>query len=389
MLWSELSQKKALTVLGLSSGTSADGVDVALVEISRSKAVRVKQLAFSVYKYPAGLSQKILELSSAKTYALDQIAYLNYALGEFFAEAALEFLKKRKAKADLIGSHGQTIRHLPVAKTFYGQLVKATWQIGEGDVIAKRIGLVTVSDFRAGDLAAGGQGAPLTPYTNYLLLGNQRTTAVLNIGGIANISAWKKGASPKEILGFDCGPGNMVVDQLVKMLLNKNYDKNGKIALSGKVHQKLLLELKKHKFFKRRPPKSTGREEFGEEFVRRVLTLSSRYKLSTRDLIATLSELTIQAVRDSYRRFILPSFEVERLLVTGGGIHNHYFLKRLKKLFEPVKISNPQEYGYSPKALEAISFAVLAYLAVHNIPADLPQITGARRRAILGKISLP
>lgn len=375
--------------MGLSSGTSADGIDAALVRVSNSGKFKAQALFFSVFKYPSKLRQIILDLNSAKNYPLEKVAYLNYYLGELFAQAAQNVMKKTKLKVDLIGTHGQTIRHLPEAKNYFGNKIKATWQVGEADVVAKKTGLVTVCDFRAGDVALSGQGAPLTPLVNYLLFGNQRGTAVLNLGGIANLSAWKKGAQPEDVLGFDCGPGNMVVDALVHHLFKKNCDLAGKIALNGKVNQKLLLDLKNHKFFKKKPPKSTGREEFGERFIKRTLYLSKRYKVTKLDLIATVSELAVQVIWEAYQRYVLQNFAVEQLYVSGGGIYNRYFMKRLQELFNPVKVSSPMQKKYHPKALEAISFAVLAYLAVHNLPANLPQVTGARRRAVLGKICLP
>jgi len=389
MLGSELSKRKTLTVLGLSSGTSADGIDAALVRVSNSRKFKVKPLFFSVFKYPNKLRRIIPDLTSAKNYSLEKVAYLNYYLGELFAQAAQKVMKKTKVKVDLIGTHGQTIRHLPEAQYYFGKKIKATWQIGEADVIAKKTGLITVCDFRAGDVALSGQGAPLTPLVNYLLFGNQNGTAVLNLGGIANLSAWKKGARPEDILGFDCGPGNMVVDALVYLLFKKNCDRDGKIALSGRVNQKLLLKLENHKFFKKKPPKSAGREEFGERFIKRTLYLSKKYKVSKPDLITTVSELTVQAIWDAYQKYVLQNFSVEQLYVSGGGIYNRYFMKRLQELFEPLKVSSPIQNKYHPKALEAVSFAVLAYLTVHNLPANLPQVTGARRKAVLGKICLP
>lgn len=389
MPWFSLSKKKILTVAGLSSGTSADGVDIALARISHLGGFKVRQLYFSVARYPSGLRRKILDLASAKDFEVDQIGYLNYLLGDFFARTLTDVLKKTRIKPDLIGSHGQTIRHLPEARSFLGKIVKATWQIGEAEVIAKKTGLVTVSDFRAGDVALSGQGAPLTPYVNYLLFGNQEAIAVLNIGGIANISAWEKGAKKEHIIGFDCGPGNMAVDRAVKILFSREYDKDGQIASAGRVDQDLLAELKEHKFFAKKPPKSTGQEEFGRSFVEKTLKLSEGYEVPKEDIITTLSELTVEAIWDSYHRFIAPRIKVEQIFVTGGGLYNLYFLKRLKELFRPIRISNTQTGGYNPKALEAISFAVLAYLAVHNLPANLPQVTGARRQAVLGKVSLP
>jgi len=389
-MWlSELIKKKNLTVLGLSSGTSADGIDAAIVEISGLKQIKVRPLYFSVFPYAEEVRQAALYSATSPEDSIEYLARLNVLLGEVMAETALAVLKETKIKIDLIGSHGQTIRHLPEAQDFLGRKIRASWQMGEGEVIAKKTGTVTVCDFRAGDIAAGGGGAPLTPYVNYLLFGNQKATGVLNIGGIANISAWNKNAGWEEIIGFDCGPGNMVIDGLMTNMFKQGLDQGGKMARAGKVNPELLEELLEHPFFKREPPKSTGREEFGSAFAKTALRLSSEYRVSEQELIATISELTVQVIWDSYRRFIQPKFEIEELYLTGGGSYNGYFLERLKGLFAGAEIMTPEKRGFSRKGLEAVSFAVLAYLAICGLPANLPQVTGAKMRAVLGKICLP
>ncbi len=385
----DLLRKKALTVMGLNSGTSADGVDVAVVRITGPKNLNLRQLFFTVVPYPLELSRALLESGAAQMNSVEYLARLNFLLGEILAEAAKKVMQKNRMKIDLIGSHGQTIRHLPQAQDFLGKKTRATWQIGEGEVIAKQTGVVTVCDFRTADVAAGGEGAPLTPYVNYLLFGNKKSTGVLNIGGIANLSAWKKNAGWKDIIGFDCGPGNMLVDGLIKILFGQDYDSEGKLASSGKVSLAMLKDLLAHPYFKKSPPKSTGREEFGEKFVRLAKELAEEFGVSREDLIATVSELTIRVIRDSYRRFIQPEFEIEELIVTGGGSYNHYFMKHLQESFAGSRIMTPEERGLDRKGLEAVSFAVLAYLNLHQLPANLPQVTGAKRRTVLGKVCLP
>ena len=386
---SDLITKKTLTVLGLSSGTSADGIDAAIVKISGPDNMEISPEHFSVVPFPPEVRQALLESAAAQKNLVEYLARLNFLLGELLAEAALEVMEKSKIKVDLIGSHGQTIRHLPEAQDFLGRKVRASWQIGEGDVIAKKTGIATICDFRAGDIAVGGAGAPLTPYVNYLLFGNQKATAVLNIGGIANLSAWPKKGDWKDIIGFDCGPGNMVIDGLMKILFEQAYDQEGLTAKSGKVNRELLNELLAHPFFGKHPPKSTGREEFGERYARMVKEQGEIHEASSQDLIATASEMTVQAIRDSYRRFIRPEFEIEELYLTGGGSYNRYFEGRLEELFKGIKIMTLEKRGFDRKGLEAVSFAVLAYLAIHNLPANLPQVTGAKKRAVLGKICLP
>ena len=385
----KLAGKKKLTVLGLSSGTSMDGIDVAGGKISGKKNLKIKHLSFSVLKYPPEVRKRVLDLSTSESYSVEKISRLNFYLGELMAESALRINRRNKLKVDLIGSHGQTIRHLPEFKKFLGKKTRGTWQIGDGDVIAKRTGIVTVCDFRAGDVALSGQGAPLTPYVNYLLFGNRKATAILNIGGIANLSAWPKQGKPEQIIGFDCGPGNMAVDRLMQRFYRQLYDREGRVALAGRVSEKLLSELKHHQFFRLRPPKSTGREEFGEELVKKVLGWSKKYRVEKKDVITTVSELTVQAIWDSYCRFILPKFKIAELLVSGGGRFNRYFVQRLKDLFWPVEIYFAEEKGFGSKALEAVSFAVLAYLALKNLTGNLPGVTGAKRKTILGKICMP
>lgn len=382
-------KKPKVRAVGLMSGTSVDGIDAVLVEID-SKSLKVKELLFKTFPYPPKLKQSILQVSTASNPNLDEILYLNSALGEYFSEAALKLLKGSKYKignVDLIGSHGQTIRHLPNFTKFLGKKIRATFQIAEPSVIAKRTGVLTVADFRPADIATGGEGAPLVPYPHFLLFGTSgKRTAILNIGGIANITAWSKNSS--KILAFDTGPGNMLVDFLMKKLFQKDFDRNGAVTLKGKVNLALLKWCLEHPYFSKRPPKSSGREEFGENFARQFLAQARKMKVNQTDIITTAGELTVQAVFLAYTRFIKPKFKTEQLLLTGGGGKNLYFKKRLKEMLKPTEVESVNTLGFNPDSLEAVSFALLGYLTVLGQPGNLTSATGGKP-TILGKICLP
>ena len=383
-------KKPKIKVIGLMSGTSADGIDAVLVEIDK-KNLKPKELLFKTFPYPEKLKQKILQVSSASNPNLDEILRLNFVLGEYFSAAALKLLKGSKYKignVDLIGSHGQTIRHLPrLTPILRGKKTRATLQIAEPSVIAKRTKVVTVADFRPADIATGGEGAPLVPYPHFLLFGgDKKGTAILNIGGIANITAWSKNSS--QIMAFDTGPGNMLLDFLMKKLFHKDFDRNGRAALSGKVNLALLKWPLRHPYFSKKPPKSSGREEFGENFARKFLEQAQKLRVNKTDIITTAGELTVQAVFLAYLKFIQPKFKVEKLFLTGGGEKNLYFKKRLKEMLKPVKVESVNTLGFNPDSLEAVSFALLGYLTILGRPGNLASATGGKP-TILGKICLP
>src|SRR5574341_647029 len=387
----EISTRSKVKVIGLMSGTSADGIDAVLVEINKSN-LKVKVLLFKTFPYPYELKQKILQISSAFNPSLDEVIRLNFVLGEYFADAALNLLKRSKFKiqdVNLIGSHGQTIRHLPHLTNFSGKKIRGTFQIAEPSVIAKRTSLVTVADFRSKDIAAGGEGAPLVPLPHFWLFSEKKkATAILNIGGIANLTAWPKNFSPNQVTAFDTGPGNMLIDSLMKKIFKKEFDKNGVIALSGKVHQDLLKWCITHTYFKKIPPKSTGREEFGESFSQKIIKQAQKLRIDKTDIISTASELTVQAVFLSYHRFIKTKFNIEELLLTGGGAKNWYFKKRFKEILKPIKVDSVSIKGFNPDSLEAVCFALLGYLTILGKSGNLKSATGGDP-TILGKICLP
>lgn len=385
----DILKKPKVKVIGLMSGTSADGIDAVLVEINK-KNLKVKELLFKTFPYPEKLKHKILQVSTASNPNLDEILQLNFALGEYFSEAALKLLKGSKYKignVDLISSHGQTIRHLPQLTESFGKKIRATFQIAEPSVIAKRTKVITVADFRPADIAAGGQGAPLVPYPHFLLFGeSKKGIAILNIGGIANITVWSGNSS--QTTAFDTGPGNMLLDFLMNKLFQRDFDRNGRVALSGKACLALLKWSLKHPYFSKRPPKSSGREEFGENFARKFLSQAQKLKINQTDIITTAGELTVQAVFLAYLKFIKPKFKVHEMLLSGGGEKNLYFKKRLKEILKPVKVKSVNIKGLNPDSLEAVSFALLGYLAILGKPGNLASTTGGKP-TILGKICLP
>ena len=397
-----LLKKKSRLVVGLMSGTSADGIDACLVEIHntnpkdpapRGKNLKVKPIGYRTYKFPQEVQQKIIQVSDPSYQNLDEVLRLNMALGEYFAQAVFSLVKdlgQKMDKIDLIGSHGQTVRHLPDFEKRFGQKVRATLQIGELAVIASKTGRVTVGDFRTGDIALGGQGAPLTPYVHFLLFGDKRISRmVVNVGGIANVTVLPKAGKQNDIFAFDSGPGNMIVDNLTKKLYKKNFDPDGKIASSGKVNFDLLNKLKEDEYFYKKPPKSCGRENFGEEFVSNILNRAKKLRMKSEDIITTASELSVWSILDAYEKFVKPKIKLNQVLLSGGGVHNKYFLKRLKFLFHPIKVMSTQELGQDPDFLEAISFAILANQTIEGEPVSFKMTTGANKPGILGKICLP
>jgi anhydro-N-acetylmuramic acid kinase len=385
-----LLKKRKRKVIGLISGTSADGIDVCLVDIDHSKPKqKINELGFETYPFPENLRKKIIQASDPVYQNLDEVLRLDMVMGEYFAEAALSLIMKsgyRPEKIDLVGSHGQTIRHLPEEVFRFKKKVKATLQIGEPSVIAQRTGVVTVGDFRTSDMASGGEGAPLAPLGHFLLFASKiYSQMVLNLGGIANLTILPQSSRMKDVWGFDTGPCNVILDTLCRRLFRKKFDPDGRIASSGKVNQNLLKRLKKHKYFKMLPPKSTGRENFDESFIKRILDS----KASPEDVIATASELIVWSIGDAYRRYVKPHYKIKRLIVSGGGVHNEYLLHRLSQLFYPVEVITSDKMGYNPDAIEAIVFALLANQTINEFPGGLKKVTGANKDTILGKVCLP
>jgi len=378
-----------MRVAGLMSGTSLDGIDVAIVEISgRGWAKRIRTLAFRTVPYPEDVRQAILSVSNAATHTAT-ISRLNFLLGELYAEALRLTARRARIPLDsiqLIGSHGQTIFHEGAPVKFLGRRIASTLQIGEAAVLAERTGIPVVADFRPRDIAAGGRGAPLVPYVDYMLFRHRKLGRVaLNIGGIANITAIPPSAGPEDVIAFDTGPGNMVVDALARRYTKGrwSYDRGGRLAARGHVNRQLLDRLLKDPYFRQPPPKTAGREQYGAEFVERLLQTG----LSLLDLIATCTAFTAAAVATGIERFVRPRMPVDELIVSGGGVHNRQMMAQLAAFLPGVSLASSTDYGVDADAKEAIAFAVLAYETWHRRPANLPSATGARRAVVLGKIN--
>ncbi|MFA5238751.1 MAG: anhydro-N-acetylmuramic acid kinase [Phycisphaerae bacterium] len=375
----KLQRKNRLRVAGLMSGTSTDGVDVAIIDFNGNK---VNVLAFDTFPYPAEIRRGIFDVVESKKAGPAEVCHWNFAIGEAFAEAVIKLCRKSKINIktiDLIGSHGQTIYHNPKKR--------CTLQIGEPAVITQRTGITTVADFRPGDMAAGGQGAPLVPFADYVLFRNKKKNrAIQNIGGIANVTYLPADCQKRDIIAFDTGPGNMIIDGIVSLATNgkKKFDRGGKIAGQGTVDRKLLDNMMRNPFFSKQPPKSTGREMFGKDYCDALYRRTIKMGLSTEDVIATVTAFTAASISLSYRRF-LPAMPDE-LILCGGGAKNNTLIKMLRQELGTVKILDSSELGINCDAKEAISFAILAYAAIKGIANNVPSATGANESLILGKI---
>jgi anhydro-N-acetylmuramic acid kinase len=396
----------SMIVAGVMSGTSADGINVALVRLSTRGRGRPRYtlLAHEEYPFPAPVRRAVLAMMNAELALVADLARLNFLLGELYAEAVTRTARKHRVKLDLVGCHGQTLYHQGVAQRFLGRKLAVTWQTGEGAVIAVRLGVPVVSDFRPADMAAGGKGAPLVPFLDYFLFANQRdgsiaqNRVVQNIGGIANLTVIPAGTSLRQVIAFDTGPGNMVMDAVMEELFGKRYDRDGKIAASGRVLDGVTAKLLSAKFFRERPPRTAGREEFGREYVSRFLQLCRG--VSKPDMVATATALTARSIADAVQRFVLPRFAALRpakhqrrhnhqMIVSGGGAKNPTLMAMLHNEIAPFGISlhSSDEFGLPAEAKEAVAFAVLAHETWHRRPSNVPSATGAKRAAILGKIS--
>lgn len=391
----EITNKRKRKVVGLMSGTSADGVDAALVEIEGCGLdTDVRLMEFITYPFPKGVRNRVFQLFSPSDCSVEDVCEMNFVLGDVFAQAALDVIAQaglETSEVDLIGSHGQTVCHLPdgTGITAYGRAIRSTLQIGEPAVIAHRTGIVTVGDFRVADIAAGGQGAPLVPYVDFLLFrDSERSRAIQNIGGISNVTVLPAGGNLEDILAFDTGPGNMVIDEMVRIITDgqKSYDRNGKMASEGVPSEHLLQKLLSHPFVRRRPPKTTGREEFGTDFARKLLDEANRLGVSDADLFATVTAYTAECIHQNYERFILPEYDVSEILISGGGMRNLTLMDFLRERFRPIPVRSVEDFGLVSDAKEAVAFAVLANEAVHGNPGNVPSATGADRPVVLGKI---
>lgn len=378
-----------MRVAGIMSGTSLDGVDVAIVDIAAGDSVEVKTVATYSASYPDDLRAALLAVSNCETHTRE-IARLHFLLPQIYAESFFQCCKNTNvdpASVELIGSHGQTIYHEGVAASVLGRKLASTLQIGDGSVLAELTATAVVSDFRPRDMAAGGQGAPLVPFVDWLLFRHaEKTRILLNIGGIANVTLLPPNCTTAQVIAFDTGPGNMVLDQLAAHFSTgaKRYDADGAMAAAGAVDPELLSELMDDPYYRRRPPKSAGREQYGREFVESLL---ARH-LAPEDLIATLTHFTAATIADAVCAVLPEDTEECELIASGGGVHNPTLLKALcSELPEEMDLRTTVDYGMDPDFKEAIAFAVLAHETWNRKASNLPSATGARHPVILGKLS--
>jgi anhydro-N-acetylmuramic acid kinase len=381
-----------MIVAGVMSGTSADGINVALVRISRSKPPATLQLlGHAEFPYSPKVRAAVLAAMNAQSARVADLSRLNFLLGELYADAVLSAQRRFRVKPQLIGFHGQTLYHQGDSQPFLGKRVAATWQTGEGAVVAARLGVPVVSDFRPADMAAGGKGAPLVPYLDYLLFRDVKVGRIVqNIGGIANLTAIPARARADRVFAFDTGPGNMVIDAVTAALFGKQFDRDGKIAASGRVLDSVITKILARRFFRSKPPKTAGREEFGRDFVIEFLRECGRAR--KQDVVATATALTARSIADAVRRQVIPrpgKKSFHEMVVSGGGTRNATLVGMLAEELAPLGIvlRFADEFGLPSEAKEAVAFAVLAFETWHHRPSNVPSATGAKRPAILGKIS--
>ena len=384
---------KTMTVAGVMSGTSADGIDVAVVRIAPGKLrPRLTLLAHEGFKYPSALRRAVLDAMNAPVTSTAELARLNWRLGLAYADAVKATLKRHRVKLDLIGCHGQTLYHQPRTATYAGRSFACTWQAGEPAAIATALGVPVVSNFRPADMLAGGQGAPLVPLLDYVLFADARRGRVLqNIGGIANLTAIPAAAKADTVMAFDTGPGNMVIDALAQQLLGKAYDRNGVCAARGAVLEPVLAWALRNPYFRLNPPRTAGREQFGREYAAEFLTLCKKHSRKSEDALATATALTAETIARSYERFVrakMGSGGVD-YIVSGGGARNATLMAMLAQRLEPLdcELAASEEFGLPSEAKEAAAFALLAWQTWHRLPGNVPAATGAERGAILGQVT--
>jgi len=391
-----------MLVLGMMSGTSVDGIDVSLVRISGAPPhLQIKLLHHTAIPFPTAVRKEILRAAEQNSFTSGELSQLHFRLGEIYADAALAACKRFRVsptKIDLIGNHGQTIFHQGAPVSYLGAKTASTLQIGEGALIAARTGITTVSDFRPADIAVGGNGAPLVPFADYALYLHSKLGRVsLNIGGIANITVIPAKAKPAQVFAFDTGPGNMLIDALVSHFTRgrQRFDKNAKLARRGHLDQRLIKHLLKDPYLKNRPPKSTGREYFGAAYVKKLLAFGGARKIAPADILYTVTYFTAASISDALRRFVIPDHKIHQLIVSGGGANSPLLMALLKVMLQTqswpnfIEVLPSSALGVPTDAKESLAFAILAYESFHRRPSNIPSATGARRPAILGKISYP
>ena len=390
----EIASKDVKIAIGLMSGTSADGVSAVLVKLKGNWInTKFKIIEYETYPYSSGIRKRIFELFNPKTSTVDKICIMNFILGKIFAEAAIRIANKAGIsikEIDFIASHGQTIYHIPKIIGINGYESKSTLQIGEPSVIASETGVITIADFRPKDIAVGGDGAPISAYADYIIFRSENVSrAIQNIGGIANVTYIPKKASINDIMAFDTGPGNMIIDAIVNYVTKGKlrYDINGEIAAKGKVNNELLEWLMKHPYLKRKPPKTTGREEFGEHYAMKVIEKAKELEISNEDLIATVTMFTAKSIALSYKEF-LPEIPNE-IIIGGGGAYNKTLMKMLREELKESKILVHEDFGIPSQAKEPLIMTILGNEVIHLHFNNIPNATGAKRKVIMGKVIFP
>ncbi|MFC1799598.1 anhydro-N-acetylmuramic acid kinase [Candidatus Eisenbacteria bacterium] len=385
---------KTYTICGIMSGTSRDGVDIAIVKISGSfPSNKIKTLYAETYPYPPWL--KALLLTPLGDLSVEDVSGLDFLLGEFYAEYALRAIQSAGLKpdsVDAIGSHGQTLLHLPKGRALGERTVRSTLQVGSGAVLAQTSAIMTVSDFRSADIAAGGEGAPLVPVYDYALLrSSKKSRLALNIGGIANLTAIPKKARLEDIVAFDTGPGNCMIDTALRLRSGdaSAFDRDGALARVGELDGECVEEVLAHPYFARKPPKTTGWEEFGEDYTRRLIEAMAGRGRSTRDMVRTFTEITGATIANAVEDFIRPEMDVDEVIVTGGGSHNSMLMGLLKKRLPEIPVDIGEAHGIDSDAKEACAFAYIAYLRLEGIAANIVSQAAGLQPALLGSISEP
>jgi anhydro-N-acetylmuramic acid kinase len=390
----------ATYLVGLMSGTSVDGIDAAVIQLSsmpdKEHGVEVTLLAFENTPFPMQVRDRIFELFDLSKATIDKVGAMNMWLGELYAQATLSVIEKcglAPSQIVAVGSHGQTIYHAPEEHVMDDYNLHCTVQIGDGAVIANRTGIPCVSDFRVADMAMGGQGAPLVPFTEFVLFNNPGYSLLLqNIGGIGNVTVLPANASSDEVFAFDTGPGNMIIDGLVSQLYAPmTMDVGGEIGASGHVIDELLEWMQQDEYYTMPLPKSTGRERFGGPYVAQIIERMRSNNWKAEDVIATATYLSAWSIVDSYERYIAPRHQAHQLIVGGGGSYNTTLLRNLRHLFAPyqVQVLTQEDIGGNSDAKEAIAFALLAYYTMQRLPNNIPLVTGASGPVVMGKISWP
>lgn len=375
--------------VGLMSGTSLDGVDVVLCDITgKDEDTQVQQLNFKTYEIPEYLRDKIRKCCSRELVPVELICSLNFELGQLFAEAVKKLCEESSVSLEdiaFIASHGQTIFHIPKAFSDY---VPSTLQIGEAAIIANECRTTVISNFRVMDMAVGGEGAPLVPYSEYLLYADEnQAVALQNIGGIGNVTFLPKKGDFTKVIAFDTGPGNMMIDGAVQKLYGEKFDKNGEYASKGKLIPLLAEELKNHPYFALDIPKTTGRELFGEHYTYALLEKYQDYNKN--DIIFTLTWFTAYSIAYHYKKYFIHQYNLDKCIIAGGGAYNKSLINLIKKELPEIEILIQEDLGYSSEAKEAIAFVILGNQTYHMKPSNVPSATGARKNVILGQITYP